>query len=54
MIGEIAGFPGDLDAVPVASTVSTLFQFDSNGVVRTSDADLVGNNYWGVSRIFSR
>jgi hypothetical protein len=54
LIGEIAGFPGDQDAVPVASTVSTLFQIDSNGVVRTSDADLVGNNYWGVSRIFSR
>jgi len=54
MIGEIARFPGDQDAVPVAGTVSTLFQIDSNGAVTQSDADLVGNNYWGISRIFSR
>ena len=54
LIGEIAGFPGDQDAVPVAGTVSTLFQIDANGVVQKSDADLVGNNYWGISKIFSR
>ena len=54
LIGEIARFPGDQDAVPVAGTVGTLFQFDSNGVVQKSDTDLVGTNYWGISKIFSR
>lgn len=54
LIGEIAKFPGDQDAVPVPGTVSTLFNIDVNGVVRESDADLVGSNYWGMSRIFSR
>jgi len=54
LIGEFAKFPGAQDAVPVPGTVSTLFQIDANGVVQKSDADLVGNNYWGMSRIFSR
>jgi len=54
MIGAIAKFPGNADAVPIADTVSTLFQFDSNGVVRQSDANIVSENYWGISKIFSR
>ncbi len=54
MLGEIAKFPGNNDAVPVPGTVSTLFQIDSNGVVRQSDANIVGENYWGISKIFSR
>ena len=54
LLGDIAKFPGEKDAVPIASTVSTLFQIDSNGMVRQSDADIVGDNYWGISKIFSR
>jgi hypothetical protein len=54
MLGEIAKFAGKTDAVPVAGTVSTLFQIDANGIVSTSDADLLGVNYWGMSKIFSR
>lgn len=54
MIGELAKFRGADDAVPAASSVSTLFQIDANGVVRQSDANIVGDNYWGISRIFSR
>ncbi|MDA0679623.1 MAG: hypothetical protein O2880_04745 [Proteobacteria bacterium] len=54
MIGELAKFPGSNDAVPIADTAATLFQFDSNGLVRKSDANLVGENYWGMSKIFSR
>lgn len=54
MIGELAKFHATDDAVPAASSVSTLFQIDANGVVRQSDADIVGENYWGISRIFSR
>lgn len=54
MLGETAKFPGSEDAVPIAGTVATLIKIDANGVVRKSDADLVGENYWGMSKIFSR
>lgn len=54
MLGEVAKFPGSEDAVPIAGTVSTLFEIDSNGVVKQSHADLLGENYWGISKIFSR
>jgi hypothetical protein len=54
MISDIARFPGKNDAVPVADTVSTLFQFDANGLVKQSEARIVSENYWGISKIFSR
>jgi hypothetical protein len=54
MLGEIAKFPGAIDAVPVPGTVSTLFQIDSNGAVKKSDANIVGENYWGIAKVFSR
>jgi len=54
MLGEIAKFPGSNDAVPIPGTVATVFQIDANGVVNKSEANIVGENYWGISKIFSR
>jgi len=54
MLGEIARFSEDEEAVPVASTVSTVFDIDANGLVRESDVNIAGENYWGISKIFSR
>jgi len=54
MLGEIAQFPGETDAVPLAGTISVLFKIDDNGLVRESEVDLAGENYWGISKIFSR
>ena len=54
MLGEIAKFPGGDDTVPIPGTVATLFQIDANGVVKQGEANIVGANYWGVSKIFSR
>ena len=54
MLGEKAKFPGRNDAVPVAATVSTLYKIDSNGMIRESDLNIAGENYWGISKIFSR
>lgn len=54
LLSEGAVYKNDDDAVPLPGTVATLFRFDSNDVVRTSDADLLGRNYWGISSALSR
>ena len=54
LIAEHAVFKHDDDAVPVAGTVATVFGINANGVVTKSDANLVGENYWGVADVFSR
>ncbi|HEX2138428.1 MAG TPA: hypothetical protein VHG33_01830 [Woeseiaceae bacterium] len=53
-IGKKALFRSDGDAVPVAGTVTTVFDFDENGSVRESEANLLGENYWGIAKILSR
>ncbi len=54
LIAEHAAFHEDDDAVPVASTVSTAFAINANDVVTKSDANLVGDNYWGIANVLSR
>ena len=54
MLGERAKFLGPGDAVPNPRTVSTLIRIDANGVVRESDLDIAGENYWDISKVFSR
>ena len=54
LLGERARFPGNDDAVPIPGTVSTLFRIDSNGMIRESEVNTVGENYWGISKVFSR
>ncbi|MEX2494874.1 MAG: hypothetical protein WD448_02230 [Woeseia sp.] len=54
MIGKEALFRNDSDAVPVAGSVSTMFDIDDSGSVRKSDFNLLGDNYWGIARVFSR
>jgi len=54
LIGEHAMFDDNDSAVPVAGSVSTLFRIDANGGVKTSDANLLGSNYWGVADVLSR
>lgn len=53
-LGESAKFAGKSDAVPIAGTISTLYKIDSNGVIRESELNIAGENYWGISKIFSR
>lgn len=54
MIARHALFRNDDDAVPVPGTVTTVFDIDTNGVVRQSDANLLGENYFGVAKVMSR
>jgi hypothetical protein len=54
LIGEKAQFRNDTDAVPIAGSVSIVFSIDPNGLVRDSKANLLGENYWGISKVLSR
>ena len=54
LIAEHAVFNEDDDAVPAAGTVATVFAINGNGVVTTMDANLVGDNYWGIGNVLSR
>lgn len=54
MIAEKALFRTETDTVPVAGTVTTLFEIDRNGTVSTSEGNLLGENYWGIAKILSR
>ena len=54
LIAEKALYCNDSDAVPASSTVATLFAISEQGAVTTSDADLLGENYWGLASVLSR
>ena len=53
-IAEHADFADADDAVPAAGTVATLYAFDAAGNVATADGNLVGEDYWQVSRVLTR
>lgn len=54
LVAENAKFRHDDDAVPVPSSVAAIFAFDEHDVVRRHDANLLGENYFGVARVLSR
>ena len=54
LIANRAVFAGDDDAVPVADSVSTVFSFGTNDIVRESEANLLGENYFSVGEVLSR
>ena len=54
MIAECAVFRGDDDAVPTPASVATVFDIDANGVVAKIDANLLGENYFGLAKVLSR
>ena len=54
LIAEHALFQNDDDAVPAPGTVATVYDIDRNGVVQQVDANLLGENYFGVSKVLSR
>jgi predicted nuclease with TOPRIM domain len=54
LIAEHALFRNDDDVVPAPGTVATIYDIDANGVVRQSDANLLGENYFAVAKVLSR
>jgi chromosome segregation ATPase len=54
LIAKEASFRRNEDAVPVSSTVATVFDISTNGVVSKIDASLLGENYFGLAKVLSR
>ena len=54
MLGAQAAFLSDTDTVPATGSVSTLYRIDSAGLVRESDLDIIGENYWNIAAVLSR
>lgn len=54
LIAEKAGFRRDNDVVPVPATVATVFDISRNGVIYKIDANLLGENYFGLAKVLSR
>ena len=54
LIADNASFEGQDDAVPTAASVSVVYEFGSNGTVKESTLNLLGENYWNVSSVVSR
>lgn len=54
LLGEKALFRNDTDAVPVAGTVATLYNIDQNGLVTESEVGILGENWWGISKVLCR
>ena len=54
LLAENAAFRVDTDVVPIAGSVSSLYDIDANGLVSERNINLLGLNYWGISRVLSR
>lgn len=54
LLAEKALFRSDGDAVPIAGSVTTVYDIDGHGTVSRSDANLLGEDYWGIAKVLSR
>ncbi len=54
LIGEKALFTNDADVVPVADTTTTVFDIGDDGLVKIKEASILGDNYWGITKVLSR
>ena len=54
LIADNAKFRDQDDAVPTAASVSVIYEFGSDGTVKESQINLLGENYWNVSAVVSR
>lgn len=54
LIAEHAVFRNETDVVPSSATVATVYEIRANGQVVQQDANLLGENYFGVARALSR
>ena len=54
LIADEASFRQNDDAVPLPASVGTVFDINNNGVVSKIDANLLGENYFGLVNVMSR
>lgn len=54
LLAEKALFRTEGDTVPIPATVTSVFDIDGQGSVSRSEANLLGENYWGIAKVLSR
>ncbi len=54
LIAEHAAFRRAEDVVPETGSIATVYDISKNGVVSKIDANLLGENYFGVAKVLSR
>lgn len=54
LIADNALFRNNSDVVPVSGSVSTLYDIDKSGNVQPRDMNVLGLNYWAISKVLSR
>jgi len=54
LIADKAQFNTEDDAVPVPASVATVYAISKRGAISERGADLLGENYWGISSILTR
>jgi hypothetical protein len=54
IIADNAIYQSADDAVPVMGTAATIFQIDLNRVVKKNDVNMIGENYFDISKKLSR
>jgi len=54
LLGDKATFRNDSDAVPTSDSVATLYDTSENGLVNEKDANMLGENWWAISKVLSR
>lgn len=53
-LADDAIFRNDSDVVPLSASTSVVYAIDANGLVRKRDANLLGDNYFGIAKVLSR
>ena len=54
LISDRASFRNKTDVVPVAASTTTVFDIDEDGGIREKEANILSENYWRISKVFSR
>jgi len=54
LLAEHADFTNDTDVVPVARTVATIYNIAAHGLVKKNETNILGENWWGISKVLSR
>ena len=54
LLADHAMFRHDDDVIPTPGSVAIVYAIDANGVVKQKDANLLGDNYFGVTKVLSR
>lgn len=54
LISDRASFRNKSDVVPIAASTTTVFDIDEDGGIREKEANILGENYWRISKVLSR